>query len=101
MDDTGTRADGVNWHCQVICNPLYTAYFTTGLFWAQPLDSLHRLQQIGYAKQRPTRSHNDVGVYSSGIGAIGWNGTQHTVSIVEPYLSSPQFWRQLASSNSC
>jgi hypothetical protein len=29
MDDTGTRVDGVNWHCQVICNPLYTAYFTT------------------------------------------------------------------------
>lgn len=29
MDDTGTRVDGVNWHCQVICTPLYTAYFTT------------------------------------------------------------------------
>jgi Transposase IS66 family len=29
MDDTGTRVNGVNWHCQVICNPLYTAYFTT------------------------------------------------------------------------
>ena len=29
MDDTGTRVDGENQHCQVICNPLYTAYFTT------------------------------------------------------------------------
>jgi len=29
IDDTGTRVDGANWHCQVICNPLYTAYFTT------------------------------------------------------------------------
>ncbi len=29
MDDTGTRVDGVNQHCQVICNPLYGAYFTT------------------------------------------------------------------------
>ena len=29
IDDTGTRVDGVNWHCQVICNPLYTAYCTT------------------------------------------------------------------------
>lgn len=29
IDDTGTRVDGTNWHCQVICNPLYTAYFTT------------------------------------------------------------------------
>jgi len=29
IDDTGTRVDGANWHCHVICNPLYTAYFTT------------------------------------------------------------------------
>jgi hypothetical protein len=29
FDDTGTRVNGANWHCQVICNPLYTAYFTT------------------------------------------------------------------------
>src|SRR5271165_4894594 len=25
IDDTGTRVDGQNQHCQVICNPLYTA----------------------------------------------------------------------------
>src|SRR5437762_2039396 len=29
IDDTGTRVNGVNQHCQVICNPLYGAYFTT------------------------------------------------------------------------
>ena len=29
IDDTGTRVDGENQHCQVICNPLYTACFTT------------------------------------------------------------------------
>ena len=29
IDDTGTRVDGENQHCQVIGNPLYTAYFTT------------------------------------------------------------------------
>jgi hypothetical protein len=29
LDDTGTRVDGKNWHCHVLCNPLYTAYFTT------------------------------------------------------------------------
>ena len=27
-DDTATRVDGVNQHCHVVCNPLYTAYFT-------------------------------------------------------------------------
>ncbi len=29
MDDTGTRVNGENQHCQVLCNPLYGAYFTT------------------------------------------------------------------------
>src|SRR6266567_1196069 len=29
IDDTGTRVDGENRHCQILCNPLYTAYFTT------------------------------------------------------------------------
>ena len=28
LDDTGTRVDGENWHCPVLCNPLYTAYST-------------------------------------------------------------------------
>ena len=29
IDDTGTPVNGRNWHCQVLCNPLYTAYTTT------------------------------------------------------------------------
>lgn len=28
MDDTSTRVDGQNQHCHVVCNPLYSAYFT-------------------------------------------------------------------------
>lgn len=28
IDDTGTRVNGDNQHCHVVCNPLYTAYFT-------------------------------------------------------------------------
>lgn len=27
-DDTGTRFNGVNYHCHILCNPYYTAYFT-------------------------------------------------------------------------
>ena len=27
-DDTATRVNGQNWHCHVMANPLYTAYFT-------------------------------------------------------------------------
>lgn len=29
LDDTGTPVNGRNRHCQVLCNPLYTAYTTT------------------------------------------------------------------------
>jgi len=29
LDTTGTRVDGEDWHCHIVCNPLYTAYFTT------------------------------------------------------------------------
>ena len=29
LDQTGARVDGQNQHCQVLCNPLYTAYLTT------------------------------------------------------------------------
>lgn len=28
IDDTGTRVDGVNHHCHILCNPFYTAYAT-------------------------------------------------------------------------
>jgi hypothetical protein len=29
MDNNGTRVDGESYHCQILCNPLYGAYFTT------------------------------------------------------------------------
>ena len=29
IDDTGARVNGQNQYCHVVCNPLYTAYFTT------------------------------------------------------------------------
>jgi hypothetical protein len=29
LDTTSTRVDGENWHCHIVCNPLYTACFTT------------------------------------------------------------------------
>lgn len=28
IDDTATRVNGENQHCHILCNPLYTAYFT-------------------------------------------------------------------------
>ena len=29
IDDTSTRVNGQNQYCQILCNPFYTAYFTT------------------------------------------------------------------------
>jgi len=29
IDETGARVNGQNQHCHIVCNPLYTAYFTT------------------------------------------------------------------------
>jgi hypothetical protein len=29
LDDTSTRVDGEGQYCQIVCNPLYTAYQTT------------------------------------------------------------------------
>jgi hypothetical protein len=29
LDDTSTRGNGQNGYCHIVCNPLYTAYFTT------------------------------------------------------------------------
>jgi len=29
IDDTSTRVNGQNQYCQILCNPLYTAFFTT------------------------------------------------------------------------
>lgn len=29
IDHTATRVNGQNQHCQIVCNPLYTAFFTT------------------------------------------------------------------------
>lgn len=29
IDDTGARVNGVNQYCQIVCSPLFTAYFTT------------------------------------------------------------------------
>ena len=31
LDDTGTRVNGQNGYCHLVCNPLYTAYFTTAV----------------------------------------------------------------------
>lgn len=47
-DDTGTRVNGVNAHCHILCNPLYTAFFTL-----QRKDRLSVIDAL--ANQQPRR----------------------------------------------
>jgi hypothetical protein len=48
IDDTSTRVKGQNCYCQILCNPLYTAYFTT--------ESKSRLTVIDVLRNFNTRS---------------------------------------------
>ena len=47
IDDTGTRVNGQNWHCHIVCNPLYTLYHT--------LSGKDRLSVLDVLRQRRER----------------------------------------------
>jgi regulator of replication initiation timing len=55
MDDTGTRVNGQNQHCQILCNPLYTAYFTT-----EHKDRLTILDVIQNYRERTYRLNSET-----------------------------------------
>ena len=63
IDDTGTRVDGVNWHCQVICNPLYTAYFTT-----EHKDRLTVIDVLRNQRKRVFRLNDEAVAWSRQFG---------------------------------
>jgi hypothetical protein len=50
IDDTGTRVNGQNQHCQIVCNPLYTHYHTT-----EAKDRLHVLDVLRGGQPRVFR----------------------------------------------
>jgi hypothetical protein len=61
FDDTATRVNGENQHCHVICNPLYTAYFT------RPrkdrltvIDILHNVSESRFLLNEQTRAWLEV-----------------------------------------
>jgi hypothetical protein len=54
IDDPGTRVDGENQHCQIFCNPLYGAYFTTAR-----KDRLTLIDVLGNIRQRIFRLHEE------------------------------------------
>jgi hypothetical protein len=55
MDDTGTRVNGENHHCQILCNPLYGAYFTTAR-----KDRLTILDVLRNGRPRVFRIHEEA-----------------------------------------
>lgn len=55
IDDTGTRVNGQNQHCQILCNPLYTAYFTT-----ERKDRLTILDVIQNCRERTYRLNSET-----------------------------------------
>jgi hypothetical protein len=71
MDDTGTRVDGVNWHCQVICNPLYTAYFTT-----ERKDRLTVIDVLRNQRERVFRLNDEAVALLRQFGVSQWTMEQ-------------------------
>jgi Transposase IS66 family len=79
LDDTSTRVNGQNGYCHIVCNPLYTAYFTTTakdrltiidvLTNHRPRRFLVNAEALGYLKALglSTVRHRQVGQLPCGV----------------------------------
>jgi len=79
LDDTSTRVNGQNGYCHIVCNPLYTAYFTTAakdrltiidvLTNHRPRRFLVNAEALGYleALGLSTVRHRQVGQLPGGV----------------------------------
>ncbi len=79
LDDTSTRVNGQNGYCHIVCNPLYTAYFTTAakdrltiidvLTNHRPRRFLVNAEALGYleALGLSTVKHRQVGQLPCGV----------------------------------
>jgi hypothetical protein len=83
MDDTGTRVDGENRHCQILCNPLYTAYFTTAR-----KDRLTILDVLRNGRERTFRIHEEA------LGLLGQFGVSQRVQQGVRQLPFHQDWSE-------
>jgi hypothetical protein len=63
LDDTATRVGGQNRHCQVLCNPLYTAYQTT-----EAKDRLTVLDVLRNGRPRAFRWDAEAEAYLERVG---------------------------------
>jgi hypothetical protein len=81
IDDTGTRVDGENRHCQILCNPLYTAYFTTAR-----KDRLTILDVLRNGRERTFRINDEA------LGLLGQFGVSQRVQEGVRQLPFHQDW---------
>ena len=68
LDDTPSRVEGKNWHCQVLCNPLFAAYFTT-----ERKDRLTVINVLCNQRERVYRINEETAVL------LGQNGAPRKV----------------------
>ncbi len=83
IDDTGTRVDGENRHCQILCNPLYTAYFTTAR-----KDRLTILDVLRNGRERTFRINKEA------LGLLGQFGVSERVQQGVRQLPFHQDWSE-------
>jgi Transposase IS66 family len=83
IDDTGTRVDGENRHCQILCNPLYTAYFTTAR-----KDRLTILDVLRNGRERTFRINDEA------LGLVGQFGLSQRVQKAVRQLPFHQDWSE-------
>jgi hypothetical protein len=63
IDDTSTRVNGHNQHCQIVCNPLYTHYHTTAA-----KDRLAILDVLRNGQERSYRLNAEALAYLEQVG---------------------------------
>lgn len=83
IDDTGTRVGGENRHCQILCNPLYTAYFTTAR-----KDRLTILDVLRHGRERTFRINEEA------LGLLGRFGVSQGVQQGVRQLPFHQDWSE-------
>ena len=66
LDDTSTRVNGQNGYCHIVCNPLYTAYFTTAT-----KDRLTILDVLTNHRPRRFLVNAEALGYAGGVRAVG------------------------------
>ena len=91
MDETGTRVNGVNEHCHTVCNPLYTAYVTTG-----KKDRLAVLEALLNGRALTFRLNAEVYAWLEPVGLPASVLTALQQLPQGQVLNEPDFMRRLA-----